>query len=107
MDAPYRRGDQVVWLALDEEGMRVYRAEVTDVSPEAAATWLVATTRGQERVNDQGEGRHLVPMDTDIAEEFDRHGDGFLVRSSRHDLDAGPDHSIDRDAGERDPGRGE
>jgi hypothetical protein len=95
MDAPFGRGDTCAWLEFDERGMKVYRAEVVGVSKEATDLWLVSTTHGQERVNDQGEGPSLVPVDTEIAEEFARRGDGFLVESTVRDIERHLDQSLD------------
>jgi hypothetical protein len=106
MTAPYERGQSAAWLEFDENGMKVYRAEVVGVSKEAYDTWLVSTTHGQERVNDRGEGPRLVPVDTEIAEEFARRGDGFLVESTVRDIDRELDQSLDWQSFEQDLGKG-
>jgi hypothetical protein len=107
MDAPFERGQSVAWLEFDPEGMRVFRAEVTGVSRETYATWLISTTHGQERVNDRGEGPKLVPVDADIADDFVRRGDGFLVRSTTHDIEQSLDQSLDWQSFEQNLGKGD
>jgi hypothetical protein len=106
MDAPYERGQSAAWLAFDENGMRVFQASVVGVSKEATDVWLISTTHGQERVNDQGEGPRLVPIDPEIAKEFARRGDGFLVESTVRDIDRRLDQSLDWQSFEQDLGRG-
>jgi hypothetical protein len=106
MDAPYTRGDSAAWLAFDERGMKVFQAEVVGVAKEATDLWLIATTHGEERVNDQGEGPRLVPIDTEIAKEFASRGDGFLVESTVRDIDRRLDQSLDWQSFEQDLGRG-
>jgi hypothetical protein len=103
---PFERGQSAAWLAFDENGMRVYRAEVVGVSKEATDTWLISTTHGQERVNDGGEGPRLVPVDTEIAKEFARRGDGFLVESTVRDIDRELNKSLDWQSFERGLGKG-
>jgi hypothetical protein len=106
MDAPYERGQSAAWLEFDENGMRVYRAEVVGVSKEAYDTWLISTTHGQERVNDQGEGPRLVPVDAEIAEEFTRRGDGFRVESTVRDIERSLNQSLDWQTFEQNLGKG-
>lgn len=105
MSAPYERGQSAAWLEFDENGMRVYQASVVGVSKEATDLWLVSTTHGQERVNDRGEGPRLVPVDPEIAEEFARRGDGFLVESTVRDIDRELNKSLDWQSFERKLGK--
>jgi hypothetical protein len=107
MDAsPFRRGDMCAWLEFDEKGMRVFQATVVGISQEAYQSWRVATTHGTEIVDDRGEGPRLVPIDADIAEDFARQGDGFLVESTVRDIDRELDQSLDWQSFEQDLGRG-
>jgi hypothetical protein len=87
MASPYARGDTVAWLSIDPEGMRVHRAEVLGIEPEADG-WRVSTTHGTEHVDMRGEGSALVPSDEEIATELAQRGDGFLVRSTTQDIRA-------------------
>jgi hypothetical protein len=100
MAPPYGRGDTVAWLSIDPEGMRVHRAEVLGIEPEADG-WRVSTTHGTEHVDMRGEGPALVPSDEEIATEFAQRGDGFLVRSTMQDIEQTLDRSIDWEALER------
>jgi hypothetical protein len=111
MAGPFAPGDQAVWLEDDPAGMRVWRAEILEVSQEEPDSWRVSTTRGEEVVNREGEGPSLVPMDEEIATDIARKGDGFLVESTVRDLERLLDQSLDWqtlewDLGQDGPGLG-
>jgi len=76
MNVPYAPGDQAAWLELDDDGLHVTRAWVKSVEAEGNR-WRVETTYGTELVNDQGEGRELVPIDNELELEFAERGDHY------------------------------
>jgi hypothetical protein len=53
--------------------MRVERTAVISVRPEVDG-WTVVTLAGTERVNAEGEGSRLVPLDPEMAAEFEDRG---------------------------------
>jgi hypothetical protein len=95
MAGPYAPGDQAVWMEHDPQGMRVYRAEVLEVSQEDPDSWWVSTTRGEEVVDREGEGPSLVPMEEQIATEITEKGDGFLVESTVRDIERHLERSME------------
>jgi hypothetical protein len=110
MAGPYAPGDQVAFFENDPEGMRIWRAEVTEVIQEDLDSWRIETTHGAELVNREGEGPGLVPMDEQIATEITQNGDGFLVESTVRDIERHLDQQIDWPSIERslgDDGQGQ
>ena len=91
MTAPYRVGDPVVFLELDDDGMRASQVAVLRVEPVGNA-WGVETTLGRDVVNEHGEGGRIVPMDGELAQEFAERGSRFVVRSKLHDVEKDLDH---------------
>jgi len=87
MAGPYAPGDQVAFLEYDPDGMRVWRAEVTEVVQQDIDSWRIETTHGAEVVNREGEGPSVAPMDEQIATEIVSKGDGFLVESTVRDIE--------------------
>jgi len=67
-----------VWLAVDPEGMRVEQTAVVDVRPDGDG-WTVETLAGTEHVDERGEGSRLVPLDAEMAAEFEDRGTSFVV----------------------------
>ena len=63
-------------------------------------------TRGG-RVDASGEGSRLVPLDEELAAEFEDRGTSFVVRSTVDELEQDLDQSLDRERFERDLGRDE
>lgn len=95
MTAPFRVGDPAVWLDIDPEGMRVQRTAVVAVRPDGDG-WSVVTLAGTERVDERGEGRQLVPLDPEMAAEFeDRDAASFVVRSTVDDIERDLDLAFD------------
>jgi hypothetical protein len=90
-----------VWLAVDPEGMRVEHTAVVDVRPDGDG-WTVETLAGTEHVDERGEGRQLVPLDAEMAAEFEERGTSYVVRSTVDDLEHELDHSYDWQRFERD-----
>jgi hypothetical protein len=102
-----------VWLEDHPDGMRVERTAVIDVRQDGDG-WTVETLAGTEHVDERGEGRQLVPLDVEMAAEFEERGTSFVVRSTvdelvrdlepssydwqrfehdlGHDVDRGPEH---------------
>jgi hypothetical protein len=113
MPAPFRVGDPAVFVELDDEGMRATRVAVLRVEPVGDA-WGVETTLGRDVVDANGEGSRLVPLDAEMAVEFEERGPSFVVRSTVQDIEEGLDQSLDwrrfehdlaRDDTDRDTGR--
>ena len=69
----------------DPDGMRVERTAVVAVRADGDG-WTVETLAGTERVDEQGEGSRLVPLDAQMAAEFDDRGASFVVRSTVDEL---------------------
>jgi hypothetical protein len=104
MAGPYAPGDQVVYLEHDPAGMRIWKAEVTEVDQLDLDSWQISTTHGTEVVNRVGEGASIVPVDEEIARTLVQQGDGFLVTSTVRDIEQHLDQSIDWPSIERDLG---
>jgi hypothetical protein len=83
-----------VWLGVDPEGMRVERTAVVDVRPDGDG-WTVETLAGTEHVDERGEGRQLVPLDAEMAAEFEDRGTSFVVGSTVDDIEQDLDASYD------------
>jgi hypothetical protein len=83
-----------VWLEVDPAGMRVERTAVVDVPPDGDG-WTVETLAGTEYVDERGEGSRLVPLDAEMAAEFEDRGTSFVVRSTVDDLEHDLDPSYD------------
>jgi hypothetical protein len=66
--------------------MRVERTAVVAVRPDGDG-WTVETLAGTERVDEQGEGSGLVPLDAQMAAEFEDRGASFVVRSTVDELE--------------------
>jgi len=111
MTAPFRVGDPAVFISDHEDGMRVERTAVLDVRPDGDG-WTVETLAGTEHVDERGEGSRLVPLDAEMAAEFEDRGTSFVVRSTvtniQQDLDPSYDwHWFERELGqERGPEQG-
>ena len=69
----------------DPDGVRVERTAVVAVRSDGDG-WTVETLAGTERVDEQGEGSRLVPLDAQMAAEFDDRGASFVVRSTVDEL---------------------
>jgi hypothetical protein len=95
MTAPFRVGDPAVWIENDPEGMRVERTAVVDVRPNGDG-WTVETLVGTELVDDRGELRRLVPLDAELAIEFEERGPSFVVQSTVSDIERDLDPSYGR-----------
>jgi hypothetical protein len=93
-----------VWLAVDPEGMRVEQTAVVDVRPDGDG-WTVETLAGTEHVDERGEGSRLVPLDPEMAAEFEDRGTSFVVRSTVDDLEQDLDPSYDWQRFEQELGR--
>jgi hypothetical protein len=104
--APYGVGMPAVWLDDDPEGMRVHRTAVLAVRPEGDG-WSVETAAGIEHVDAYGEGSRLVPVDEELAAEFEEGGTSFVVLSTVDELEQDLDQSLDWQRFERDLGRDE
>ena len=85
MTAPYRVGSPAVWIENDPEGMRVERTAVVAVRQDGDG-WAVETLAGTELVDERGEGPQLVPLDAEMAVEFEERGPSFVVRSTVDDM---------------------
>ena len=94
MTAPFRVGDPAVFLSDDPDGMRVERTAVIDVRPDGDG-WSIETLAGTEHVDERGEGRQLVPLDAEMAVEFEERGTSFVVRSTAADIEQDLDRSYD------------
>jgi len=94
MTAPYRVGDPAVWLALDSEGMRVERTAVVAVRQDGDG-WTVETLAGAEHVDERGEGSRLVPLDAEMAGEFEDRGPSFVVHSTVEEIERDADRTLD------------
>lgn len=94
MTAPYRAGDHVAWISDDPAGMRVEQATVMAIEPQEQG-WAVETTLGRELVDRRGEGGRLVPIDDEIARDFDERGESFVVRSTIDEIAEDLDPSLD------------
>lgn len=92
--APFRVGDPAVWISDDPQGMRVQRTAVLDVRSDGDG-WTVETPIGTEHVDERGEGRQLVPLDAEMATEFEDLGPSFVVRSSVDEIEQDLDQSYD------------
>jgi hypothetical protein len=91
-----------VWLAVDPEGMRVEQTAVVDVRPDGDG-WTVETLAGTEHVDERGEGSRLVPLDAEMAAEFEDRGTSFVVvRSTVTNIEQDLDPSYDWQRFERD-----
>ena len=86
--------------------MRVQRRAVLAVRPEGAG-WSVETAAGIEHVDASGEGSRLVPLDEELAAEFEDRGTSFVVRSTVDELEQDLDQLLDRQRFERDLARDE
>jgi hypothetical protein len=104
MTGPFRVGDPAVWLHVDPEGMRVERTAVINVRQDGNG-WTVETLAGTEQVDERGEGRQLVPLDAEMAVEFEERGASFVVKSSVEDIERDLDQSLDWQRFEHDLGR--
>jgi hypothetical protein len=104
MTAPYRVGMPAVFLDADADGMRVTRTAVVDVRPDGDG-WTVVTLVGTEHVDERGEGSRLVPLDAEMAAEFEDRGSSFVVRSTVDDIERDLDPSYDWQRFERELGR--
>ena len=96
MTAPHGVGMPAVWLDDDPEGMLVQRTAVLAVRPEGDG-WSVETAAGIEHVDASGEGSRLVPLDEELAAEFEERGTSFVVRSTVDELEQDLDQSLDRE----------
>ena len=94
MTAPYRVGDPAVYITDDPGGMRVERTAVVAVRQDGDS-WTVETLAGIELVDERGEGRQLVPLDAEMAAEFEERGTSFVVQSTVEDLERDRDPSLD------------
>ena len=65
-----------VWLEVDPAGMPIERTAVLDVRPDGDG-WTVETLAGTEHVDERGEGSRLVPLDAEMAAEFEDRGTSF------------------------------
>jgi hypothetical protein len=74
--------------------MRVEQTAVVDVRPDGDG-WSVETLAGTEHVDERGEGSRLVPLDAEMAAEFEDRGTSFVVRSTVDDLEQDLDPSYD------------
>jgi hypothetical protein len=87
-------GEPAVFISNDPEGMRVERTAVVAVQPDGDG-WSVETLLGTEHVDERGEGRQLVPLDAEMAAEFEERGASFVVRSTVDALERDLDPSYD------------
>lgn len=110
MAPPYTQGQTLAWLSADPEGIRVHRAVVQTVEPDADdAHWRIVTDRGAAIVDATGQAGHVLPLDADIERELYIRGDSYLVQATHIDLardrdltqDGGleQDHALDLDDG--------
>ena len=102
--APYRVGDPAVFISDDPAGMRVERTAVVAVRQDGDG-WAVETLAGTERVDERGEGSRLVPLDAEMAVEFEERGSSFVVQSTVADLEQCLDQNLDWRRLEQDLGR--
>ena len=79
--------------------MRVERTAVISVRPEVDG-WTVVTLAGTERVNAEGEGSRLVPLDPEMAAEFEDRGSSFVVRSTAEGIEQDLDPATAQDVAE-------
>jgi hypothetical protein len=84
--------------------VRVERTAVISVRPEVDG-WTVVTLAGTERVNAEGEGSRLVPLDPEMAAEFEDRGSSFVVRSTAEGIEQDLDPALDWRRFEQDLGR--
>jgi hypothetical protein len=94
MTAPYRVGEPAVFISDDPDGMRVERTAVVAVRADGDG-WSVETLAGTEHVDERGEGSRLVPLDAEMAAEFEDRGTSFVVRSTVDDLEQDLNPSYD------------
>jgi hypothetical protein len=85
---------RVEFISDDPDGMRVERTAVISVRPEVDG-WTVVTLAGTERVNAEGEGSRLVPLDPEMAAEFEDRGSSFVVRSTAEGIEQNLDTALD------------
>jgi hypothetical protein len=105
MTAPYRVGMPAVFISSHPDGMQVDLTAVLRVRQEGDG-WLVDTSAGSEWVDERGEGVRLVPLDQEMAAEFqERDTTSFVVRSTVADLEQDLDQSYDWRRFEQDLGR--
>ena len=80
MTAPFRTGSPAVFITDHPDGMQVELTAVLRVRPDGDG-WLVDTSAGTEWVDQRGEGARLVPLDAEMAVEFEeRDVSRFVVR---------------------------
>jgi hypothetical protein len=98
-------GSPAVFLSDAPDGMLVERTAVIDVRPDGDG-WTVITIAGTEHVDERGEGSRLIPLDNEMAAEFeDRNTTSFVVRSTVDDLERDLDPSYDWQQFEQELGR--
>jgi hypothetical protein len=94
MSAPFRVGDPAVWLEVDPEGMRVELTAVLRVRPDGDG-WVIDTPLGAERVDEHGDGPRLVPLEHEMAVEFEeRDTTSFVVPPTTADVELGRDMEL-------------
>ena len=74
--------------------MRVERTAVVAVRQDGDG-WAVETLAGTERVDERGEGSRLVPLDAEMAVEFEERGSSFVVQSTVADLEQCLDQNLE------------
>jgi hypothetical protein len=94
MTAPFRTGDPAVWLDLSDNGLRATQVAVLRVV-QIGDRYGVETTLGCDVVDERGEGSRLLPMDAELAQEFQEHGPSFVVRSTEREIEQDLDRSLD------------
>ena len=104
--APYRPGDQAIFLSDDQRGVRVRETVVLSVTPEDDG-WNVRTVHGSDVVDERGEGSQLLPLDDELAKIVGERGPNFILRPTHEEphqhRPRGYDLNHTRD---RDPDRG-
>lgn len=86
MSTPYEVGDNVAYINLEGEVLRVRRATVENIEHVADNRFEVTTEFGKETVDRDGEGALVLPLDLELWQEFERQGDDYTVSETARDL---------------------
>lgn len=80
MTAPFAIGDDAVRFVVLDDQVLVYTTRITDIEQMSSGEWKVWDHANLPHVvNEQGEGKMLVPMDREWQQELDDRGEGFVA----------------------------
>jgi hypothetical protein len=88
MTAPYRPGDLVAVLGIEDNKVMATETTVLRVEPDAVeGRWRIETDHGGWTITDgQGVGTYVVPIDEEIAQEIANRGPRFELESTGRDV---------------------